>query len=289
MNGKKILLCIPTLNAADELARLLGSIELKDIDVLIIDSDSDDETVEVASFVGANVISIKRADFNHANTRNMVLGYRQYDFYWFMTQDAYASSPNILPIMLECFADPDIVAVYARQLPRDGADPMEVFARRTNYPECSFVKSKADIRTLGIKTFFMSDSCAVYSGEYFRNVGGFTSGLNTNEDMEFAARAVISGKKIAYSANATVFHSHSYTIRRLWSRYNAIGAFFARNKWILSAAQTGEKAESTGARQALLELMFVLKNNPKFIPLSIIYSLTKFIAFKIGYLRHKTV
>ena len=37
MNGKKILLCIPTLNAADELARLLGSIELKDIDVLIID------------------------------------------------------------------------------------------------------------------------------------------------------------------------------------------------------------------------------------------------------------
>ena len=228
------------------------------------------------------ILNIEKKDFNHANTRNIALRYDA-DFYLFMTQDAQPYDEKLIEKLAEMFNDPDVVVTYSRQIPYSNADAIEIFARTTNYPEYSIVKSKKDLPAMGIKTFFSSDSCAMYRGDYFRSVGGFTPGLNTNEDMEFAARAIMDDKKVAYAHEAKVYHSHNFTLLQVWQRYGQIGKFFAGNRWILNIVTQYSNAESTGIRQALNELNYLFKSAPFSIPKSVLFSLTKYIAFKSSF------
>lgn len=225
--------------------------------------------------------NIEKKEFNHANTRNLTLKYEA-DFYLFMTQDAMPYDEHLIANLMQAFDDPDVVVAYARQLPYSDADPIEKFARATNYPVHSYVKSKDDLPTLGIKTFFSSDSCAMYRGNYFRTRGGFALDLNTSEDMEFAARAILDEKKVAYAADAKIFHSHNFTLFQLWKRYIEIGNFFAKNQWILSKVAEYKSTEATGIKQAIQELKYLVKHAPILIPKSIILSFIKYIAFKRG-------
>jgi len=227
-------------------------------------------------------VKIPSYEFNHANTRNLALHYEA-DFYLFMTQDAMPCDGFLVENLLQAFEDPDIVVAYARQIPYENADAIEVFARTTNYPPISRVKSQSDLPVLGIKTFFCSDSCAMYKARYFKEVGGFTKDLQTNEDMEFAARAIMDGKKIAYVAEATVYHSHNFTCKVIWKRYRAIGKFFKENYWILNVVSQHTQMESTGIKQAMNELKYLLKKSPWDIPRSCLYSLIKYLAFKSAF------
>ncbi len=234
-----------------------------------------------------DVITIDKKEFNHANTRNLALGYEA-DFYLFMTQDAMPCDDTLISNLLKTFDDSEVVISYARQIPYPDADPIERFARETNYPPRSRIKSLKDLPELGIKTFFSSDSCAMYRGDYFRAIGGFTRNLNTNEDMEFAARSIMAGQKVAYTAEAQVYHSHQLSIRQIWGRYHEIGSFFASHKWILDIVSQHTKAESTGIKQAILELKYLGYNAPVWLFRSVIISAVKFIAFKYAISKHQS-
>ncbi len=275
------IVIIPTLNAADTLVEQL-TLLVKMSDVLVIDSESEDNTVEIANSFGVDVIQIKRSDFNHATTRNLALNHKA-DFYLFMTQDALPYDENLIKNLLKPFEDEDIVVSYARQIPHEDADEIEKFARNTNYPKNSLIKSKESLSTLGIKTFFCSNTCAMYRASYFKEVGGFSEGLIMNEDMEYAARAILDRKKVAYMANAKVWHSHDYDLKDIFKRYFDIGVFFKTNSWILDEVSRYASASSTGIDQAKKELIFLLQNAPLSIPRSIIFSFTKFFAYKLGF------
>lgn len=232
------------------------------------------------------VITIDKKDFNHANTRNFALNYEA-DYYLFMTQDAMPYNDALIENLLKPFNHTNVVVSYARQIPYSDADPIERFARQTNYPSKSQIKSMNDLPELGIKTFFSSDSCAMYRGEYFREVGGFTPHLNTNEDMEFAARAILAGKKVAYTADAQVYHSHRFTLHQIWQRYREIGSFFAHNQWLLDTLAQYTKAESTGIKQAIGELKYLARKAPLSLFRSFAISALKFVAFKYSISKHK--
>ena len=276
MNVKII---IPILNPQESFFTELIPALLKQIlrpNILLINSGSPIPHGEY------EVLNIEKKEFNHANTRNLAMEYEA-DFYLFMTQDALPYDVFLIENLVRSFQDERVVVSYARQIPYSEADPIEKFARKTNYPTESRLKTKDDLATLGIKTFFSSDSCAMYRGDYFRSVGGFTLDLNTNEDMEFAARAILNGKKVAYAHEAKVYHSHNFTLLQVWQRYRQIGKFFAGNRWILNAVAQYSNAESTGIRQAIYELKYLYKYAPLSIPKSVLFSLTKYIAFKSSF------
>jgi rhamnosyltransferase len=272
----KIQLIIPIFNPEESffynsIPRLQN--QTNHTNILLINSGC---AVQIGEY---EILSIDKKEFNHANTRNLALKYEA-DYYLFMTQDAIPYDEHLIANLIQVFDDSNVVVAYARQLPKSDADPIETFARETNYPAHSYVKSKDDLPTLGIKTFFCSDSCAMYRASYFKSVGGFTPDLNTNEDMEFAARSIMDGKKIAYCAEAKVFHSHRFSMIEIWKRYRAIGMFFANHKWILDTISLYSKAESTGIKQALAELNYLARKAPLSIFRSCVISAIKFAAFK---------
>jgi len=267
---------IPILNPNDEFfTKLIPALRDQTLkpEILLINSGS------VIPDGEYEVIKIDKGDFNHANTRNIALQYEA-DFHLFMTQDAIPCDDDLITNLVQAFDNPGVVVAYARQVPKSDADPIEKFARETNYPPHSCVKAKNDLPHLGIKTFFNSDSCAMYRGSYFRSVNGFMPDLNTNEDMEFAARAIMDGKKVAYCAEAKVFHSHRFSMFEIWKRYCEIGKFFGNNSWILEIVSQYTKAESTGIKQAIAELKFLSRTAPMYLFRSAFVSLIKFSAFR---------
>lgn len=274
----KIQIIIPILNPKwDDFKKILELLQMQTMKCNILLINSGENNIYITG--STDLINIKKEEFNHANTRNKALSYEA-DFYLFMTQDALPYDEYLVENLYSAFDDSDVVVAYARQLPYLNADHIEIYARHTNYSPKTHVKSIRDLPTLGIKTFFCSDSCAMYSADYFRTVHGFKDGLQTNEDMEFAARAILNGKKVAYLANAKVYHSHNFTYKEVWKRYCAIGTFFSNNRWILNEVSKYKKVESMGIKQALKELIYLTHKAPLLIPRSIIISLIKFIAFK---------
>lgn len=275
----KIYIIIPILNPPETFfKKLVPTLLTQTLDPTIVLINSG-ETIPKGSYTSVN---IDKKEFNHADTRNLALKYGA-DFYLFMTQDALPYDEHLIEELLKAFEDEEVVVSYARQIPYKDAEAIEVFARITNYPVLSRIKSKEDLTQLGIKTFFSSDSCAMYRASYFKEVGGFKQGLNTNEDMEFAARAIMNGKKVAYVAEAKVYHSHNFTCKDIWKRYRSIGLFFKENSWILEIVSKYSKAESTGIKQALAELKYLMRNSPLDIPRSCLFSLIKYIAFKSAF------
>ena len=278
-----IKIIIPILNPPiDFFTKNLPILENQTMRAEIIIINSGDEIIQN---LDCKIININKKDFNHANTRNIALDFDA-DYYLFMTQDALPFDEYLVENLYSGFKkDKEIVISYARQTPYQNADIIEVFARNTNYPDISKLKSKDDLSTIGIKTFFNSDSCSMYDAKYFKSIGGFKKDLNTNEDMEYAARAVLNNKKIYYNSVAKVYHSHNFNISEVWKRYNQIGIFFKENIWISQTVAVYVKAESSGIKQAKAELSFILKNKPFYLLKSILFSFTKFFAFKMGFKR----
>lgn len=172
----------------------------------------------IESISQAEVHHLKRSQFDHGGTRDFAARLSDADILLFLTQDAFPADRYLIANMVNAMQENEVKAAYARQLPRADASTIERYTRSFNYPDKSRVKTKEDIPILGIKTFFCSNVCAAYDRAYYMDSGGFVPHAIFNEDMIFAGRAIKSGKKVAYAANARVIHSHNYGFRMQFRR-----------------------------------------------------------------------
>ena len=236
---------IPTLNADHEIEDLLAALErqsLRPMEILVVDSASDDDTVPlVKTHEGIRLLQIERCDFNHGATRDMALRATTGDFVCFLTQDALPASDAYLErLVTPMVGDPSIALVSGRQLPKADARRFEQLVRSFNYPDSPSGRSKSDVNECGIKTFFASDSCSAYRRTAYLDCGGFEY-VNTNEDMLMAARFVASGLKVAYEPGAEVYHSHNLTPSQQFARNRAVGMFLeSHSDDLMHASEIGE-------------------------------------------------
>ncbi len=274
---------IPTLNAERHISGLLESIHEQTVqadEVLIVDSSSKDNTQSIAKSLGAKVVPINRNDFDHGGTRQLAVEMTQNaEVVVFLTQDALLTDKNSLKNLLIPFDDEKIGAAYGRQLPRLGANPIEARARLFNYPPTSMIKSIANAPNLGIKTAFISNAFAAYRRTALLSVGGFPSNTILSEDTYVAAKMLLAGWKIAYCADAMVYHSHNYGFIEEFKRYFDIGVFHAREPWI---RQAFGQAEGEGMRYVRSEFRYLWNENPMLIPSAILRNMLKFISYKLG-------
>lgn len=278
----KLSLIIPTLNAGRHMERLLSSLSLQDIrpaEIIIIDSSSDDNTVDIAKKIGANTIVIPRQRFNHGGTRNMAAEIAEGDVLVFMTQDALPADNSLLSRLTAPLLDPEIAASYARQVAKTDASPPEVFARQFNYPDKGLIKSASDISTLGIKTFFFSNVCSAIKKGPFLKVGMFPGNIRFNEDMIIAAKLILNGYKTAYVPEARVIHSHNYSLLQQFIRYYNIGSSLKDSNWILKYA----RPEGEGMRFIRAQMSFLLKgHNYPWLPYIFLEQAAKYAGYRIG-------
>ena len=187
---------------------------------------------------------LSRREFDHGRTRNRGVQYSDTDFFIMMTQDAVPADEYLVERLLEQLGNENVAVAYARQLADGDSSEIEKYTRNFNYPEQSKIKTKADLETLGIKTFFCSNVCAAYNRKIFDELGGFVKHTIFNEDMIYAARAVEAGYGIAYTAEARVVHSHDYSNREQFQRNFDLGVSQAQHPEVFAAYPS----ESEGIR-----------------------------------------
>lgn len=231
-----ISVIIPTLNAEKDLPELLETLAAQTAvpdEVIVIDSESEDQTAAVAEKAGAKVLRVARKDFDHGRTRDRALQESVGDIVVFLTQDAVPANKTFLENLIRPLSEEKVAVVTGRQLPKTNAFPMEKLVRWFNYPAESHIRYEKDVERMGIKAFFCSDVCAAYNRKIYLELGGFDYPLKTNEDMFYAARAIRGGYRVAYAADALVFHSHNFSPKEQFERNRIQGFEIERHRPIL--------------------------------------------------------
>ena len=272
---------IPTFNAGQQLIACLRPVLASPLKarILVVDSSSKDGTAQLAMQMGVEVISIPQREFNHGATREMARHRVDGEIVVMLTQDSVLTNPDSLRQIIAAFDDPAVVAAYGRQLPHADAKPIGAHARIFNYPELTRIKARSDAGELGIKTPFISNSFAAYRQNALDAVGGFPSNVILGEDIFAAARLLLAGGKIAYVAEATVFHSHDYSVLQEFRRYFDIGVFFQREHWIMEAFG---RAEGEGKGFVLSEVRYLLTNASYLLPSAMLRTVMKYVGYRLG-------
>ena len=274
---------VPTLNAGDSWPTWIDAIKSQSKspdNILIIDSGSEDGTLNLSNEAGFDVQVLRAGTFNHGGTRQMAAEVLiDYDFLVFITQDAILADVDSIDKILVPFKDIKVAAVCGRQLPRKQAASIEEHARLYNYSLQSNVKSIDDVGEFGLKTAFISNSFAAYRVVALNEVGGFPENVIFGEDMYVAAKMLKAGYKIAYAADACVSHSHDYSLLQEMKRYFDMGVFHAREPWI---RQELGGAEGEGVKFVVSEFKYLLKNAFWRIPEGILRTLFRYTGFRLG-------
>lgn len=224
-------LIIPTLNAAGQIQTLLQAVSrqtIKPDEILVVDSQSDDGTADLAHELGSRVVSIQRHAFDHGGTRDMALRMTSGDVVIFMTQDALPADERCFAKLLEPLKEPAVAAVGGRQIAYPNARPYEKAVRAHNYPVEDRRWTQEDVPSLGVRAYLISDVLAAYRREAYLAVGGFDCPVMTNEDMLMAQRLLAAGYTLAYSGQAAVLHSHSFTWMQEYRRNMNVGRTMKR-------------------------------------------------------------
>jgi rhamnosyltransferase len=218
----KVSVVIPTKNAGTDFRHVLEKITAQkgiDLEIIIVDSGSDDNTIDLARRFQSKVFSIHPSEFGHGRTRNFGARHATGDFIVFLSQDA-------IPIGDTCFADmvrgmkndSKIAAVSARQIPRSDADFFacwQIWNHYKNflkYPEDEVVSlpkkrleelSPADRRRVSQ----IDNICSCIRKDVFE-IFRFND-LPYAEDLDLGLRLIAGGFKIGFLSSVGVIHSHT--------------------------------------------------------------------------------
>src|SRR5947209_3063865 len=271
---------VPTLNAGTDFRDFCEALRsaVDPSRVIVIDSESSDDTPRTARAAGFTVHSISRKDFNHGATRQLAVTLAPLtDITVFLTQDAFLADERAITLLLHPFRDPKVAAVYGRQLPQATANGIEAHARLFNYPPVSHCRSLSDRSRLGVKAAFFSNAFGAYRASALNAIGGFRDDLILGEDTVACAELLLAGFEVAYAADACVIHSHPYSLAQEFKRYFDIGVLHRRQQHLFSQFGT---VEGEGGRFVHSELAYLSRTAPATIPSAVLRNLTKLLAFR---------
>ncbi len=246
--------------------------------VMVVNSSSQDGTIEEAQGLGAETWVVPRAAFNHGTTREQARRRLETDIVVMMTPDAYATDASMLERLVEPVVSRKASLSYGRQCPRENAGVLESFLRHFNYPAESHMRSIADASRWGVYAFFCSNSWAAYRNSALDEVGGFPSVL-MSEDALVTAALLRRGHFIAYVAEAVVRHSHDYTLVQELQRHFDTGYVRAQHAKLIDFGAT----DSQRGRQYFVELNKLLfKERPSLLPYAWAHTAAKWLGYQLG-------
>ncbi len=217
----EVSVLIPTYNAGPEFATVLEAIAEQDTDfgyeMLLVDSSSTDETLELARRYSARVLSIPKSGFSHGGARNYGISEARGDYVVMTVQDAIPADNRWLRKLVENIVGDEIVAgVYSRQISRLDCNPFSHYALErhfTNRPKrhmqeiesLEHYESLTPMLKLETITFDDVSSCvrrSVWKEYPFKPVP-------FGEDLDWSERVLKAGYKIVYEPRSAVIHSHN--------------------------------------------------------------------------------
>lgn len=115
MYDVRVSVIIPTYNAGADIRELLAALKgqagIGEVEIIVVDSGSTDQTVEECQYAGVRIVSIDHEDFSHSYARNLGADKASGDYLLFMTQDALPTDSSWLYRLMSVVIDGKAVAV----------------------------------------------------------------------------------------------------------------------------------------------------------------------------------
>lgn len=275
----KASIVILTKNAGNNFENTLKGIfsqSYKDFEVIVIDSDSSDNTLDIAREYPVKIIKIKQEEFGHGKTRNFGAKIARGSYIVFMTQDAVPNNENWLSELIKPLKDKKVVGVYSRQIPKGNENIVDKFFYLSLYPDCSKVWD-ADNFSQG-DNIFSNVSSAIKKEILLKHF--FNENIILSEDYEWAKNMLKQGYKIVYNAESEVTHSHSYTLKSVFKRNFDIGVSYKR---IYESKSKKKGFLKKGLKIYKNEVAYLIENKkPLLIPYCTLKDMTKYVAINLG-------
>lgn len=274
---------VPIRNAIQYLPALcdvLVQLDSQRYRVLFFDSESADGSAEYVVKRGFALHIIAAADFDHGGTRALVGKLCAGELAVFLTQDALPVGAVDIDRIVVTFDDARLAAAYGRQLPHRDASLFARHLRAFNYPVDSHWRTLDDRDRIGFKAGFLSNSFSAYRRSAMDEIGWFKDGLILGEDAYAGAKLLAAGYKLAYVADAEVYHSHNYSVWQEFQRYFDIGVFHCLESWLL---EEFGKPEGEGVRYLRSELAYISRTRAYYlIPEFLVRNAMKYTGYLLG-------
>ena len=198
---------IRTLNESEFIVRCIETLRRQghELDILVVDSGSTDDTVALADRAGAQILHMSPDDFDYSKSLNIGIEEVRGDLIVLLSAHAIPIEDDWLATMLAPFDDPRVAGVNCRQVPWPDAPWWEVRRLTEIFPTERLVYDAEDRDSI---VFSNAASCirrSVWADHPFT--------LPAAEDMDWAQRMVDKGYSIVYEPGATVYHSHDESPR----------------------------------------------------------------------------
>lgn len=198
------------LDLVDEMAS--QSLPINKIIIMNTEQKFFDRLIYASKFLdkhkNVEVRHLSKREFDNGKTRNAAVKLSDADYFIMMSQNSMPVGKEIIQKLLKPFETEENVAVsYARQVAVESAPEYEKYIRRFYFPEDSVIRSQKDVDTIGWSAYMCSNSCAMYKRSVFDELGGFMNHVIVNEDIFFASKAINSGYKVAYAADAVCIYT----------------------------------------------------------------------------------
>lgn len=270
----KISVVIPVLNAAGLLPALLEALATQHPsppdEIILVDSLSTDDTRRIA-LEQANVRVVPLARFSHGRARNLGAREATGEIIVLMTQDALPADRHWLAALAEPLADPQVAAVYSRQVPRPDAPPTEKFFLGYHFPPgLPLRRVRPEGRALTLADVFFSNVSAAVRREVLLRYP-FDEALIMSEDQQFARDLILAGYAVVYQPASVIVHSHRYSLGTAFRRYfdsvYSLTHIFPAHDLKVSAAM--------GRRYLRREIGYMMRHHPLHMPYYCLYTLAK--------------
>ena len=251
----KVSVIVRCLNEGAHIGRLLDGLLEQAVppdEIVVVDSGSTDDTLEIAAQYPTKIVHIKPEEFSFGRALNMGCEAASGDVLVSVSAHVYPIYDSWLRELTAPFASPNVSLTYGRQQ----GDDRTSYSERRIFTQWFPIESEPNQR----HPFCNNANSAVRREVWERY--RFDEALTGLEDLAMARRVVDDGGTIAYVATAPIVHVHEETWAKIRNRYRREAI---AHKTIYDEQRMG-RLEAVGLATVNIggDLLFALKHRALF-------------------------
>jgi len=180
-----------------------------DLEVVIVDSGSTDDTVKIAEAYNAKITTINKKDFTFGRSLNIGCEFSKGEYLIFISGHCIPANVDWLKNLVQPIINGECAYSYGRQIGRGSTKYSEHQVFSKYFPLKSSIPSKG---------FFCNNANSAISRSAWEKFK-FDESLTGLEDMYLAKNIVESGDFIGYVSTSIVYHVHNETWGQVKNRY----------------------------------------------------------------------
>ena len=213
-SNELISIVIRCYNEAQHIGRLLNGIlqqNLENIEIIVVDSGSTDETVSIASQYPIKLVRIKPSDFSFGYALNVGCRYASGELVVIVSAHVFPIYRDWLENLIAPFEEEKIALTYGKQRGDNSTRYSERQIFSTWFPDIGNTMAHQNHP-------FCNNANAAIRRSLWTQLP-YNETLTGLEDLEWAKRAIALDYKIAYVAEAEIVHVHRESAQKIFNRY----------------------------------------------------------------------